>query len=284
MPSTQEPSAPSEEDISKTLSLTPPFSILDPKTIEEIAKAGAKLFFRPGEFVVREGDLTSGFFIILDGQLEAQQRGVPLRRMGRGQFFGETSLVEGEPRSADIVATQPTFCLRISGQQFRGVMRNNPEVSARILEEMIRRNRTISKAPRKGEKEGALYVEKFEFKSELARRSFDNLVDSFAQDYMVKKIVGEKCGWRSITDIAQGTGSSARVFYGKHGGIGSALAEPIKRGLIETRYFPGERGRGGEIMRFRIAYEKEPVKAYVNQRILKGRKDPNPPQTDLSPA
>lgn len=285
MPSTRESSAPSEEDIRRTLSKTSPFSSLDSKTIEDIAGTGDTLFYRPDEFVVREGELTSGFFIIIEGQLEAQQRGIPLRRMGVGQFFGETSLVEGEPRSADIVATQPTVCLRIRGKQFRAVMRDHPKVSAKILEEMIRRNRTIVKIPTPKEKDKVdRSEEKFEFKSELARKAFDSLVDSFARDYMVKKIVGEKCGWRSITNIAQDSGSSVRVFYGKHGGIGSALAEPINRGLIEMRYFPGERGRGGEVMRFRVAYEKEPVRAYVNQRIIRGKKDAHQLKTDLSPA
>jgi hypothetical protein len=112
----------------------------------------------------------------------------------------------------------------------------------------------------------------FGFKSDTARRAFDSLVDSFIEDYMVKKYVAEKSGWRTIAEIAQKARLSPSTLYGKHSTLGPVLNEPIRRGLVESRVFPGERGRGGEVMRLRITYDKEPIRELVNKKIMGGRK------------
>ena len=57
--------------------------------------------------------------------------------------------------------------------------------------------------------------------------------------------------------------------YSAHGGMGSAVSELEKRGLIEVRVFPGERGRGGRILKMRPAYEKETIKRYVDRLVMK---------------
>lgn len=110
-----------------------------------------------------------------------------------------------------------------------------------------------------------------QFKSDTTRRIFDSLVDSFIEDYMVRKYVAEKSGWRTIVDIADKAHISTSVLYGKHSTTGPHFDELVRRGLIERRVFPGERGRGGEVIRFRIAYDKEPLREFVNNKVMQGR-------------
>lgn len=109
------------------------------------------------------------------------------------------------------------------------------------------------------------------FKSETTRKVFDSLVDSFIEDYMVKKYVAEKSGWRTLAELAEQSGISKSILSGKNSVLGPALDEPVRRGLIDTRIFPGERGRGGEVMRLRLAYEKDPVRELVSKRIRLGK-------------
>jgi hypothetical protein len=54
--------------------------------------------------------------------------------------------------------------------------------------------------------------------------------------------------------------------YGE-GRRGTALIELERRGLVETRIFPGERGRGGKILKARVCYDKDPVKRQVDRRV-----------------
>lgn len=115
----------------------------------------------------------------------------------------------------------------------------------------------------------------FEFKSDTAKKVFDSLVDSFIDDYMVKKYFVKKSGWRTLAEIAKKSHISPSALYGKHSTTGLALDEPIRRGLIETKISPGERGRGGEVMRLRVAYDKEPIREFVNSKVKLG---PNAPK------
>jgi hypothetical protein len=55
--------------------------------------------------------------------------------------------------------------------------------------------------------------------------------------------------------------------YGDAGHRGPARAELERRGLIETRVFPGERGRGGRILKMRVAYDRETLKRYIEERV-----------------
>lgn len=57
--------------------------------------------------------------------------------------------------------------------------------------------------------------------------------------------------------------------YGVGGRLGLAVSELERRGLVETRVFPGERGRGGRILKARIFYEKETIKRCIDKQIMK---------------
>jgi KaiC/GvpD/RAD55 family RecA-like ATPase len=97
-----------------------------------------------------------------------------------------------------------------------------------------------------------------------ARTVFNYLAKSFMEDFTANKLAIEQSGWRSRTNIAKATGSTKASLYGEQGRFGPTLKELISSGLVETRFFPGERGRGGEIIKVRVAYEKELVKRLVN--------------------
>ena len=109
----------------------------------------------------------------------------------------------------------------------------------------------------------------FEFKTETAKKTFDFLIRSFIEDYMNRKFSLEKSGWRTLTDIITHGKISKFSVYGDRNQKGKAISELERRGLVETRVFPGERGRGGKIMKARVCYEKEPVKHLIEQRIMK---------------
>ncbi len=57
--------------------------------------------------------------------------------------------------------------------------------------------------------------------------------------------------------------------YGVRGRRGPAMSELERRGLVETRLFLGERGRGGKIIKTRISYDKETIKRHVDKYVMK---------------
>jgi tetratricopeptide (TPR) repeat protein len=111
-------------------------------------------------------------------------------------------------------------------------------------------------------------LDRFEFKSELTQKAFDYLVNVFVEDYMRLRIAQEKAGWRSLMRIVEEGKLSKSSMYGYGGRRGRALIELESRGLVEARFFPGERGRGGKILKLRVAYEKEIIKRIIDNRIM----------------
>jgi hypothetical protein len=108
-----------------------------------------------------------------------------------------------------------------------------------------------------------------EFRTNAAQKAFEYLIRSFVEDYMKRKLVLKKSGWRSYVQIIKNAKVSARKIYGSKGSPGIAISELQRRGLIETRIFPGERGRGGKIVRTRICYDRDVVKRLVDRKVAK---------------
>jgi CRP/FNR family transcriptional regulator/CRP/FNR family cyclic AMP-dependent transcriptional regulator len=71
------------------------------------------------------------------------------RKRGRlrpGDFFGEMSLLDGEPRSATVRAETDVRLLVIQRRNFQSLLREVPELSHRVLETLSRRIRLLEKS------------------------------------------------------------------------------------------------------------------------------------------
>ncbi len=125
----------------------PLFSSLSDKHLQAIAKTAKETEFAPGATVVREGDRSKvGFFLILEGQVEVRKGDKVLSRLGAGQFFGEMAVLDGQPRSADVVATAPTKCLVLASWDIKALIKTYPELAHEIIAELVRRLRQTSLA------------------------------------------------------------------------------------------------------------------------------------------
>ena len=111
--------------------------------------------------------------------------------------------------------------------------------------------------------------ELFQFSSEVAEKVFNFLTKEFIKDYMQRRLFVEKAGWRTLAEIANYQRIPKSSLYKNKRRV---LIELEHRGLVESRFFPGERGRGGNIQRLRVSYEKETVKRYVDYVIRTGKK------------
>ncbi len=100
-----------------------------------------------------------------------------------------------------------------------------------------------------------------------SRSIFDFLVTAFITDYHSEKYAPDSSGWRSYVEISKGTKTPLASFYGRDSKDKGGIAELEKIGLIETRVFPGERGRGGRATRVRISYERDEIKDFVSKKM-----------------
>jgi CRP/FNR family transcriptional regulator, cyclic AMP receptor protein len=128
------------------LGRAPIFSGLTEKQLRTLAKSTKVVGFPANARVVKQGEPGIGFYLLLQGQAEVRQGDRVLARLGPGQFFGELTLFDEQPRSADVVAVQPAQCAVLSRWEFWGFAKSEPEVLQGVLREMARRLRETTRA------------------------------------------------------------------------------------------------------------------------------------------
>ncbi len=86
------------------------------------------------------------------------------------------------------------------------------------------------------------------------------LAKCFIEDYVGRKLSVDHAGWRSLMDIVGSLKVSRSQVYGD-AKSGHTYAKPLRwlveAGLAEGRVFPGERGRGGRVIKVRISHDSE---------------------------
>lgn len=114
----------------------------------EIAALSKVWRYAKGESVVREGETGHELFIVVSGQVrvQIQQRGaaVEIARLGAGEFFGEMSLLTGEPRAATVVALEETEVVVVEHGAFQSAIEQDPTVLSQVSQELARRQAELS--------------------------------------------------------------------------------------------------------------------------------------------
>ncbi len=123
----------------KMLQNVPIFSGLSERQLRHLAKDSMGREFKVGDTVVKQGEKGLGFYLLLDGHVEVRRKGRKLATLGPGHFFGEMALFDDQPRSADVIAIEPTRCLVLSKWEFWGVAMGEPRMLRGMLGEMARR-------------------------------------------------------------------------------------------------------------------------------------------------
>ena len=124
----------------------PLFRSLGSQELKDIANSSKETSFQAGKSIVKEGDAGLGFYLIIEGQAVVKRRGKVLSKLGRGSFFGEMALLDDEPRSADVTATEPTKCVVLLRWNFWSLVSKNPKIARVLLQEMARRLRATNEA------------------------------------------------------------------------------------------------------------------------------------------
>jgi len=116
------------------------------RQLERLAKWVKVMAYDDGETIVKRGEGGIGLYLILEGGAEVRRGSRHLARFGVGQFFGEMSLFDEQPRSADVVALQPTKCAVLTRWEFWAFATSTPTVLRGVLVEMTRRLRETNQA------------------------------------------------------------------------------------------------------------------------------------------
>ena len=158
--------------------------VLSDEQLSELAQRLGRQIFAPGETICRQGEPGEAFYIIKDGQIEVstadgQGRSVPIRKMAAGDFFGEMSLLTGEPRSATVTALKETDVLVMNKEDMRCMLEENSQLAehmSRVLalrQQQLYEHQTLRTRPETQNSEAP------EYRVESLRREFLARIRSF---------------------------------------------------------------------------------------------------------
>lgn len=120
------------------------FSDLSSRGLASVADLTTEIEFPAGRHIVRQGQVGTGFYLIANGKARVVHNGKVLAQLGPGEFFGELSLLDQQPRMAHVIAEELTACLALASWDFTRLLEKTPKLTLSVLREVARRLRTVS--------------------------------------------------------------------------------------------------------------------------------------------
>jgi CRP/FNR family cyclic AMP-dependent transcriptional regulator len=122
----------------------PLFTGLERDDLSAVAAAAIEVDFPAERVIARQGEIGTGFFLVVRGRVRVVRDGATIAHIGPGEFFGELSVLDGGPRVAQVVSDEPTTCLALASWDFERVLRDEPGVALAILRVVVARLREVS--------------------------------------------------------------------------------------------------------------------------------------------
>jgi CRP/FNR family transcriptional regulator, cyclic AMP receptor protein len=131
-------------EIVERLSQLALFADLARPQVEAVAHMFEEEVFAPGQRVLRQGLSGGAFYLILDGEASVRIDGTERARLGRGEFFGEISVLTSQAPVADVVAESLLRCLVVPGPDLKAFLLEQPHVMLRVLTAVAQRLRNTT--------------------------------------------------------------------------------------------------------------------------------------------
>ena len=131
----------------EALKRVPLFAKLEPSKLKLLAFTSESLTFDEGEILFRAGDPADAAYVIMNGQVdilaETEAGEILAGTLEAGQLVGEMAVLTNEPRSATIVAEEPTRVLMLAGARLKEFVMQTPEMAFQIFSVLTTRIREV---------------------------------------------------------------------------------------------------------------------------------------------
>jgi len=127
----------------QSLRQVPMFRDVDPARLKLLAFTSERVQFSDGQRFFSQGDPSDAAYVILDGRasvlLNTPGGEIQVAELGSNALVGEMGILSDTPRSATIMAAEPTTALRIDKRVFLELLAQFPQMSLAIMRELAKR-------------------------------------------------------------------------------------------------------------------------------------------------
>jgi CRP-like cAMP-binding protein len=127
------------DDIIEILSSLALFADVSAAELQEAAHTFEEEWFSDGQRVLRQGFTGGGLYLVIAGEAVIEIDGQERARLGRGDFFGEVSVLLDQAPVADVVASGPLRCVVLAAPDVEPFLLRHPRVTYRMLQAEARR-------------------------------------------------------------------------------------------------------------------------------------------------
>ena len=123
------------------LKKVPLFAHCSHTSLESAAANTDEVDVAAGRELIRQGEPSDTFYVLLDGAADVVIDGKNRRTLGPGDFFGEISMLDRGPATATVTTTKPSRMMVMSHLQFRDAIKGNQDLLFQVLQSVAERLR-----------------------------------------------------------------------------------------------------------------------------------------------
>ena len=136
------------QEKSEALSRVPLFQGISDESLARLSDVAGEQHFGAGEFVVRQGQVGTGLYVLLEGEASVLRGTTELARLGPGDFIGELAVIDQQPRVASVRAETPTRVLAIASWDLLRLLQEDHALALNLINGLAARLRAAGESHR----------------------------------------------------------------------------------------------------------------------------------------
>jgi CRP-like cAMP-binding protein len=138
----------STDQKAEVLGRLPLFVGISGESMNRLADVAGEQEFAAGDYIVRQGQVGTGLYVIVAGEAVVLRGSTELSRLGAGDFFGELAVIDQLPRSASVRAEASTRCLAIASWDMLQLLDDDRALSRNLINGLVARLRAAGEQHR----------------------------------------------------------------------------------------------------------------------------------------
>jgi len=144
MPTPPKQASPGER--TQTLKAVPFFTQLNDREFDVVRSVASERTYAKNAVVLTEGEMGDSLYMIQSGKVKVvigdeEGRELILKILGPGDFFGEMSMIDKQPRSASVTTIEPATFLVLSNAAFERCVEQAPRIANMVMRILAQRVR-----------------------------------------------------------------------------------------------------------------------------------------------